>query len=182
MCWKRYRHFGRMTILKRFTQPARDRGRAAHLDRSDSHFSNNGWKFFRKSSLKELVINIPQIPESFFSYFKGKYGSRKWPRQIVNKNSSPFWIFNLCPDRCPNWSRIDKIEGMEDVGFEINKRRSSAYKESLWTKPKRVMPSNSFWFLSQMASGSMAISNNKGKSGQPCWVPRLRGNYAEWMP
>lgn len=44
------------------------------------------------------------------------------------------------------------------------------------------MPSNSSWFLSQMASGSMAILNNKGESGQPCRVPRLRGKYGEWTP
>lgn len=41
ICWKRYKNFGRITILIRLTRPARDMGSEDHLDRSDLHLAKS---------------------------------------------------------------------------------------------------------------------------------------------
>ena len=40
----------------RLTQPARDKGRAAHLDKSDLHLSKSGSKFFRDLNPSSAVL------------------------------------------------------------------------------------------------------------------------------
>ncbi len=90
ICWKRYRNFGRITILIRLTRPARDKGMIAHLYKSDLHLSNNFWKFFRKRSLKDLVINTPKYWNPSSVILKGNVDCGSDLAKLLTKNSSLF--------------------------------------------------------------------------------------------
>lgn len=68
------------------------------------------------------------------------------------------------------------------MGSETYNNRSSALRESLWTRPWQAMPLNPSWFYSQMANGSIAMLNNKGKSGQPWCVSRWSRKGGERVP
>lgn len=127
-CWKRYKNFGKIAILIRFTRPITERGREPHLAMSNLHLSKSGIIFLRNKFLNKLGIYI-YIPKYLNRSKASLTGNAEWGKDLANwftKNSSLFWRFNLSPHRQPNWSRIDSIGGREDVGSETYNNRSSA--------------------------------------------------------
>ncbi len=67
--------------------------------------------------------------------------------------------------------------GVEFLGSDKKRRRSSAYNESLCMCPPLLIPVTVLSYLSETAKGSMATSKSRGDRGHPCLVPLNKEKY-----
>lgn len=75
-----------------------------------------------------------------------------------------------------------KSTGIEAAEFSKQTKRSSAYNVTRVSDLPDVIPLISGWVLSPTASGSRAISNNKGDNGSPCRTPLCSENGLDLFP
>lgn len=85
----------------------------------------------------------------------------------------------LYPEDLPNWEMVSRHSGIEVSGSDINISKSSAYNDTLWTRPHLVILRILLLHYNAATSGSMTRSKRRGDNGQPCRVPLWTVKYCE---
>ena len=88
----------------------------------------------------------------------------------------------MYPEKLPNDSRVVKIYGIDFIGSEIKRSKSSAYRDTLCSTPCLSIPVNSLLALRAIDRGSITIAKRSGEIGHPCLVPRESGKKSDcWL-
>lgn len=147
-----------------FTLPAIVTCKLVHLSRSDLSLSIRGGKLLLQRSDILRQICTPKYSKLFSTFYMGDthQGSQGLSYLQESFHSLKSSIYNSTMSFSNS-----VVLGVVDIGSEINNNKSSAYKESVCSKPHLWIPLLKLSYLSVVDNGLIATANNSRLKGHP---------------